>query len=209
MKISVRFLLIILLPYCPVKGQADLHAYNAWSACQGYINISGESNINTFDLDKELAPYDLSAQDLELMVGSGSEQYEIKIPVVGFSCRNPIIYRDFVKLLKADRYPDIIIELNYYQLEKMIFQLGGKEAEFKITLAGLSRKYRIDCSINQCGKSAFYISGSKEIDLEDFKLEPPSKLNGLIELNRKVNINFGFIFDLNETLKLSHLESKY
>ena len=61
-----------------------------------------------------------------------------------------------------------------------------------ITIAGITRTYKIDCSLMNCSENTLLI-GSQKIMLSDFKLKPPEKLYGLVKVDDEITVNFSII----------------
>jgi hypothetical protein len=170
--------------YCQSKGQLSF-----LENCSNYILISGESNINQFSFTYN------SANEKDTKIGVYPEDsgfFEISIPIRDFEASNPLMYNDFLKIMKATEYPRIKISLSRHQLELANTGADPLCPVIAITIAGTTRAYRINCNINNC-LDKIYINGSKKIRFSDFNLSPPKKLNGLVKVQDEININFGLI----------------
>src|SRR5512133_2426751 len=73
----------------------------------GFLNITVESNVN-----KVLFSYPITGQNMQSStVQESGSIADIVVPVRDFRCNNKIAYKDFITLLKADQYPDLIISI--------------------------------------------------------------------------------------------------
>ena len=159
--------------------------------CNNYIVISGKTNINSFHLvQTSFEANKYAPAKIIDMVYSNSEKKTLTIPVEDFRADNQMIYRDFLKLVKAKQYPWIII--NMPQLKR---QGSDNEVNFynvEITIAGVTRIYEISCYTERCDKEGVFIYGSRKLHLTDFNINPPEKTFGLIRVRNEVFVNFGF-----------------
>jgi hypothetical protein len=99
-------------------------------------------------------------------------------------------------LLKADQYPDIIIEVPYEHLLNVFSGKACRQHRLYISIAGVTNSYVIPGSANFCAGDIIYITGSNKISVTDFDLNLPKRLNGLINVENEVLIDFGFVFQL-------------
>jgi hypothetical protein len=156
--------------------------------CENYVYISGESTISPFSFRYNTA--DISGKkNLELR---DSGILEISIPIRDFEPSNPMMYGDFLTLMKESEYPRIVVSFSRRQLQKLGQEHNSSCPEIRITIAGITRVYQIECSMVKCSDQ-LYLSGEKRIRLSDFRLRPPEKLLGLVKVHNEINVNFGFI----------------
>ncbi len=158
------------------------------SGCSDYIIIHGESNINRFAFiyNHSINPeYDIRGP------GRSQTMLEIAIPVRDFVATNPLMYNDFLSLLKSSEYPEIMISFPASVTEK---REGNSVAEVKITIAGITRAYPVVWSVSGCNEGIF-LRGSESMLLSDFRLQRPERLSGLIKVNDQISVSFGFIIN--------------
>jgi len=102
------------------------------------------------------------------------------------------MYDDFLKLIKAREFPVLRIIISKKQLERSFKTERNSCPDIEIMLAGVTRIYKIDCDFYDCGNNLF-IQGLKMINLSDFNIQPPVKLNGLVKVKDEIEVNFGLI----------------
>jgi hypothetical protein len=171
-------------------------AENSAAACQNYLFISGESNVNqfTFSYSGKSGKTDKTRQ--------GDENIIISIPIKDFEASNPMMYKDFLELMKESEYPRIKVSFPKDALDS-ILKTNEKSCPFvEITIAGITRTYNIDCSIARCADN-FYLRGNQVVKLSDFRLKPPTRLMGLVKVNNEINVDFGFIITFTENNSIS------
>lgn len=169
------------------------------SECDNYISITGSSNINQFNLLNR-NPGNCTISTEKNSIGINDCLFQpIQLRIDEFECRNQQICIDFQEMLKAEKYPEIIISVS--QQEAIDLQKDNVSTIFniQITLAGITKSYTVPCSINKCGQSDFRLFGSKQLHLSDFNIATPNKILGLIKVKNEVIINFAFIFQLEQT----------
>jgi len=166
-----------------------VNSKNDYDVCSSFINIRGESNINSFSFR-----YNKSAPD-DTWETSGkidTEFYTFTVPVRNFEASNPLMYNDFLTLIKAQEYPVISIILPKEPIKRAFQGQKSSCPDIEIALAGVKRVYQIDCNLYECGEN-IYIRGVKMIRLSDFSINPPVKLNGLVKVRDEIEVNFGLI----------------
>lgn len=182
---------------------------NEYNECTGYIQISGTTNINNFKLTNSLSLVNLKDSINKITINRDSPIIELQIPIKNFRTSNPLIYKDFMKLLKAEAYPFIIIGIKHQTLDNILQKSLKRYFKLEITLTGITQEYSVAYETSRCYNKSIFIQGIKNIKLSDFNLEPPEKLNGLIKVNNNLLINFGFLYNCNRNLNLAKIESKY
>ncbi len=98
------------------------------------------------------------------------------------------------KALKAEEHPKVMFELN----QGTIDQLKGNEfvvnAKGNLSIAGTSKPIIMEVVGEKIDKNSFKFSGSKAIDMTEFKVTPPTAMFGQIEAGKDVTINFDLVF---------------
>ena len=187
----IRAFILVAGMYLPISVFAQQKQPLASSAetCASYILISGESNINQFNFTYDLHKHALvEASDRS----KDSGQLELVLPIKDFKTSNPLMYDDFLQMMKESQYPRIVIGIPENQLVSLEQQSNTVCPSMNITIAGITRTYKIDCSLMNCSENTLLI-GSQKIMLSDFKLKPPEKLYGLVKVDDEITVNFSII----------------
>ena len=112
-----------------------------------------------------------------------------------------LITRDFCHTLKADKYPYINIELVYLDLDAENLWISQKiEGKLEVIIAGQMKTLILDFQPEPSGGNSIILKGSVDLLFDDFGLEAPEKLFGLIKVEDSIKAEF--------KLKLTHLQSK-
>lgn len=166
--------------------------------CLSFINITGNTNVNNFEFTMDFSEIKDGFIINNEIVNVGNRitgSYEISVPVKSFETSNKLIYKDFLELVKAEKYPKIIISIPYSQLQKFIKGYSDSITQIQITIAGVTKSYSIPGYLSSCSSSgSIFVNGMKNINLSDFNLDPPEKFQGLIKVKDQVKISFGFVF---------------
>jgi len=167
---------------------------NNLSACENYIIISGESNVNKFNFTY-IAP--TLAESKKTARGAENEFLGLLIPVRKFKPSNPKMYDDFLSMLKADEFPyiGIVLHRRDFSIEKV--SSSDIPEKISVTIAGVTREYFVNCSLTYCyGK--IILKGMQTIRLTDFELKPPVRLSGIVRVHNEINVSFGFILNFTD-----------
>ena len=154
------------------------------------LRISGDTNINSFNciFDPEELPESLNASyqktdDKVLVFNSTS----LKLNTKAFDCGSRPINRDFEALIKAEKYPFIYLNLEELKLQSQNSAL----ISLNIEIAGIKKQYKVPVKIDN-SKSNY--KGIIHLNIDDFKLEPPKKIFGLIKVKEEIEIEFDLYF---------------
>jgi hypothetical protein len=157
----------------------------------GFINIIVESNVNKVLFTYPLNEVDLKNQSILFRDDDNEQTARIVVPVKKFKCSNKMAFNDFLNLLRANQYPDITISIP----EKFLKNLDRDETSVlknvEITIAGITRKYNIQCKTESSGNDELKLIGSVKIDLRELQIEPPVKYFGMVKIKDEVIVNFG------------------
>jgi len=197
MKKSLSFLLLTLLFSCSVFSQTSVSVdlqKNSWLA------IRGTSNIISFRLvhdGEKLLGKTINITTTQKQNKLYTSQNQLSIAVKNFKSENAMALRDFLKLIKSDSYPNLLVQLNYVETlpgnEKNRYTRGN--AFVNITITGVMKQYHIPVCSNQHGEYVT-VDGGKKINIQDFGLEPPVEMLGLIKVSEWINIDFHMVCKL-------------
>ncbi|MGM0612971.1 MAG: hypothetical protein ACQESM_05645 [Bacteroidota bacterium] len=158
---------------------------------ENYFQIEVKTNINQFVI-RHQKPWDYTLFISYQKNNPSNAHSTIRIPVEKLKAQNKLMQKEFFKMLNARKHPYIIIKLPKKQLVR-----GIQEDEdtlnipASITFAGETTKSILSLATQTIDKNTYFISGSEQMMLSDFNLEPPQKLGGAIKVKSNVLINFG------------------
>jgi hypothetical protein len=150
------------------------------------LTITGDTNISAFTcaFDPEMIP---SAKKVKVTENEGQLLFENAILTLnnkGFDCGSKGINKDFHALIKTEEYPSIMLELNKLTINSPQDAI----ADVQISIAGKKKTYKFPVVIID-GEIPQY-RGNLTLNINDFNLEPPKKMFGLIVVKEDIDINF-------------------
>ena len=161
------------------------------------LKVNGKTNINNFSclLQKKFSKKSYlykTNPDTSVIRFANTV---LKIPTKEMDCRKKAITKDFYKILEADEFPFIIIELqevinqDYYTSEDLDSQ-DVFLTKINITITDVSRSLSIPVRVTRKDSFSFRISGSANIKLSDFGIQAPKAMLGLIKVKNAIDIEF-------------------
>jgi len=165
-----------------------------------WLAIYGTTNILSFKLvyDGEKLPGEV----ITLTITQNhnkiySSKNQLSIVVKNFTSENKMALKDFYKLLKSETYPDLKVQLDYKETHdgKGKNQYCKGNAFVNITITGVTRQFHIPVTSNQLGEN-ISVDGGKKINIQDFGLEAPVGMFGIIKVSDWINIDFHIVFKL-------------
>ncbi len=183
-----KFMLVLVLLFAGevLSAQNAFHKKTVAVLPTSELTITGDTNINEFKCEFDTSY--LTDKNKFLYTQSGSEIIftgaVLSLETKGFDCGSRGINKDFHSLIKSDKYPQILLQLDKVK----ILSKSQAEARVCITIAGIQKFYDIPVAVKQGEISNF--KGKLELDIKDFKLEPPRKLFGIIVVKDDIEINF-------------------
>lgn len=188
---------LVLFFCCVLGSQAQIATanYHRVSISDSKLTIYGTTNVNTFrcsmreaDLNDSIVVKNIwSNQVLEF------EGLVLKFRVDQFKCGLPGMSSDLQELLKAEEEPYLYLTLKSIALlpDNDAFEELDVDALVDIYLAGVTREVQVrGGKVRNRSEAHLSLSGSKEIRVTDFNLEPPTKMFGTIKVSDEIKISF-------------------
>lgn len=159
--------------------------------------IDGSSNVNTFSC--AVRKY-LHCDTLRMYPEGSSHrlrfrQCTIHIDVGEIDCRHRFITSDLRKTLKYPEYE--YMKIHFVSLDDPFPITASQRIRGIVDIELAGRTKRIDLWFDvshQASGRLLHLSGRKELMFSDFKLEPPSKMAGMIRINEELNVNVDLFF---------------
>jgi len=166
---------------------------------QGHeMKIDGTSNVRDWDADINtinatfvLSEFDLS--DLSSLTADHFKTMELSIPVEDIESDSGRLTRNLQGYLKVDDHPNITFKMN--EIEGV--EINGNSADITakgvINAAGVDYEttMNVTATVND-GKIT--ISGTQELLMTDFDIEPPTAMLGSIRARDEISIIYSLTF---------------
>jgi hypothetical protein len=159
------------------------------------VSINGKTNVNKYDCG--IAGYK-GSDTLLLTAERGKGAYFkrglARLDAAAFECNMKVITNDMAETIQSDKYP--YIELNFISFER-VPKYEATEEKFKgdltIKLADVAVPCEVRCSIVKDENGLIHLRGHHNFKFSDFKLQPPSKMMGMVKVEEKITVNFHLI----------------
>jgi hypothetical protein len=158
------------------------------------LSILGRTNVNHFQCKytETIEPEVLQVNVRSAANGLYFSNAYIQLQTIFFKCGPSQMNQDLQAFLKVKEHPYASIRLIKVDISgDQILNKPRQEAMslMEITLAGVTKKYQIPVSItNEGGEYGF--SGSLDLNICDFNLDPPVVMMGLIRVKEEVKVDF-------------------
>jgi polyisoprenoid-binding protein YceI len=161
---------------------------------QSEINIKGTSNLHDWEENVEnfKVNLDLEFQEKEL---KGIDNVHVTLMSNSIVSDNSIMTNKTHDALNVKKYPQIEFKL------VSVDRLSSQEGKFSgtlvgdVTLAGVTKRITLTFSGVHSGDK-ISIKGSKELNMSDFKIDPPTALMGTLKTGKEVTISFQLNFQI-------------
>lgn len=184
--------------------EAQVVKNTAQTECSNFVRIEGSSNVNQFYFEQFLNDW----QTKEISFNHDKDTIRLKILASNFVPSIPMMYEDFIHLIKANQHPEIQITIetppDIWWKQDSLNQIKTK---ITIQLAGTSKKYEIPGTFQICHNHSLHLKGAITLNLTDFDLHPPSKFMGMIKVKDEVFVKFGLV--LEDKLIISNFENHH
>jgi polyisoprenoid-binding protein YceI len=183
--------LIFLAPFCAsqiavkpsgsfrIEGDSSLHK---WSSTATVVAMS-------FRL-ADGAPPTLA----EAIRASKVAGLEVRVSAAGLhSGEGSGMDKNMRAALKADKFPDIVYELDHYELVKGADgATRTAKAAGRLTIAGQTKDITMEVELRP-GAGTVALRGSYTLDMSDFGIKPPTLMLGAIKVRDPVTIRFDLL----------------
>jgi len=110
--------------------------------------------------------------------------FDLVVPVTALVSDRDNFTADLHKALKADQFPDIV-----FRLVRLEQRPGGAIAHGTLQVAGVVREVALPV-VTSTRNGALWVSGSIDLMMTDFGIEPPTAMLGTLKTNPKVTVRF-------------------
>ncbi|MEQ8705416.1 MAG: YceI family protein [Phaeodactylibacter sp.] len=163
------------------------------------LTLTGASNVKPFscDCEQDFEPvyYELSRHCDGHYIFKSTR---LRVPVRTLDCGNRIMNKDLYEALKAETYPEIVIQPRELHLPLSLGPQSGWvdfTADATVSLAGHIQKITLPVRAKYVSESQFRIQSSKTLCMLDFGIAPPTAMGGLIRVEEEIDIHFNLLVE--------------
>ncbi len=190
-------LLMCLLPLVVHAGSGSMYSYrvsdNSWISLRGTTSINSYTCTSTGEIPRGFIMADM-------LPGSNAIYFSdayMDVPVTSFDCKNRLMNNDLHASLGGAANPAIKINLlEARTMSKLQKGNGGKIlTQVEISINGQTKITDVRVDFMQVNPYSFRISGSKEMLMSEFGIDPPSPMLGMVKVHDQVTIHFHLIIE--------------
>jgi len=181
------FLALILMQHAVAQQQAVTLIPD-----QSEITIKGTSNLHDWEENVESFKVNLFLKFQEKEI-AGIDKVQVTLQSNSIVSENSIMTNKTHDALNVKKYPHIEFRL------VSVDNLSSSDGKFSgtlvgdVTLAGVTKRISLAFSGVHSGNK-ISIKGSKELNMEDFKIDPPKAMLGTLKTGEEVTILFQLNF---------------
>ena len=168
--------------------------YTAATESRDRVWFTGSSNIRSFTCSA--AQVNVSAEAaIEDFARTRSDgvpavkRAALEVPVRSLDCGIGLQNAHLFETLNATTHPSIAFVLSDYALEN-----SGRERVVRMNgalrIAGVERNVVVHGKVIRAGNGQLMLSGDREVDVQDFGIQPPKRFFGLLRVKKEVTVHF-------------------
>jgi hypothetical protein len=184
MPLKLYYIILFLLNISFILRAEDLPSKELYF---DKLTIYGKSNVNDFSFVFENNSEALHTE--KVLTKKTNQKTEYLFPVKRFKTDNKCIQNDFLNMIQADRFPNIVFSIDNEQIELLASDNICDSINAMISIAQESKQIWIPIKKDEQIKGVF-VTGKIDLLLTDFNLTPLSKFFGLVKVENNVIIDF-------------------
>lgn len=171
----VTLLIVLLISSLALKGQ------ESFELMRKSVFIEGNTSIGRFSCVYEEGS---SINKIYVERNETAHVLTFQLPVQEFACGNRMLNKDFVKTLRGKEYPCIEVVLEDFYKEDTFYA-----GDIKLTLIAKEHEIKaLPFELKSVSGEGDFLEGGFMLDLDEFEIEPPKKLFGLIKVRNELNV---------------------
>lgn len=200
--------LTLLLSGTTTYAQADRAVFGSYAlTADSRMWLEGSANVTDYSCKIPDINADISVGNFEKHSGDSTRAHDInaglKVDVMDIECGKKPMNRDLREALKAEKHPKIHFKLLDARRADPMQMAGLDESKSidwfdievtgKMTIAGTTRKIKVESEGRPVDEHQFRVRGKKKINMEDFDITPPTAMFGLIKADKWLTVHFDFL----------------
>lgn len=115
---------------------------------------------------------------------------DLEIPVARLDCGNGTMNGHMKKALQAEEHPTVHFRVTSHKVQLNGAEEGQVEMRGELTIAGTTLPIEINGTATPGEGGAVQVRGSKEINMKDYGVKPPTLMMGTMKVHERVQVNF-------------------
>jgi len=164
-----------------LTGKSTMHDYQS-AASEWKVEMKPRTGFSE--------PTDAAAA-AKLVRESGVDRLEVTVPVAKLRSEKDGLDKNLQKALKADKFPNIDVTLDHYDVTQIGDSLGIT-AKGEITVAGRKQPLELT-AVARPTPEGLRVTGQKPLLMTSFDVKPPKMMMGTIKTKDEVVIHFDLL----------------
>lgn len=186
----------ILCLFCSALRLQGQNTLNVCIEPGSSLFLTGSSNVNQFQCRcrEPLHTARISIQTAKPGAPAVLSQARLPLRTTSLDCGNKFMNEDMYNSLKVNEHPHIVIEL----LQALPLQGGALSqnnqwvdltVQADITIGGVKRRLPVAVKAMRLDERRFRFTGSRDLLMTDFNIQPPSAMMGFIKVRNEIRIH--------------------
>jgi polyisoprenoid-binding protein YceI len=190
---TIRTLITVLLLIGITQALVSQTAVNLLPE-QSTITIKGTSSLHDWEEKVEKFEVTLNLKFREKEI-TGIDKVHLICNSSSIASENFIMTNKTHNALMVDKYPDIIFKL--VSVDKLSSQNGNFSGTLvgDVILAGVTKRITVAFTGVRSGNK-ISIKGLKELNMNDFKIKPPTAIMGTLKTGAEITVSFQLSFQI-------------
>ncbi|MGZ5246622.1 MAG: YceI family protein, partial [Flavitalea sp.] len=112
----------------------------------------------------------------------------LKLMIKWFDCGQHFMTKEMQKTLKADKRPEM--KINLISIARVHKNGQTVKGIVDVEIAGITKRIDINFDVKKPRSTSLCFVGTKHLKFSDFNLEPPVKLAGLVKVEQDILVKF-------------------
>jgi polyisoprenoid-binding protein YceI len=158
------------------------------------VTVTGTSNLHDWETSVTNFDGNLSVLMDENSSITGISLLNVNFYSKSFSSGKSIMDSKTTEALKAGTYPVINFKLSSITDKKTVNKIEQFTALGKLTIAGVTKDVSLSAFAAIGANGEVYFQGTKEIDMTEYGVDPPTALLGTLTTGKKVTVTYKLFF---------------
>lgn len=166
-------------------------------AAESKLWIEGTSSVKSFTCKAPVMTASVgvaNAEATKAVLGGEKAVQTARFEVTAdkMDCGDDTMNKHMLKALKAKENPAITFTLSGYELFKSADSTKGT-IDGKLRIGGVEQVVSLPVSFQAGTDGGLRVKGAREINMRDYKLDPPSLMMGMMKVREKVTVRFDLL----------------